>query len=80
MVIGDDDVEFDFGYEVEGVSASTECTGLALLSSESPRFENAHPQDAPTGESVLDGFEFVKADIGLHALHVVNSILAGIRS
>ncbi len=80
LVVGDDDIEFDFGDKVEGVCASSECAGLALLSSKSACFENAHTEDAATGEGVLDGFEFVKANVGLHALHVANMILTGIRS
>ncbi len=70
-VVGDDDFDFDFGQEVDGVFASAVELGVALLAAVAASFEDGHAFDACFEEGVFDGVQFGGLEDGFDLLHTV---------
>jgi hypothetical protein len=68
-LVGNDDVEFDFGQEIDGVFAATINFRVALLAAKAFDLADGHPLDANLAEGVFDFLEFERLDDGFDFLH-----------
>jgi hypothetical protein len=68
-VVGDDDFDFDFGEEIDGIFAAAIDFGVAFLAAEAFDFGDRHAFNAEAGEGVFDVFEFEGLNDGLNFFH-----------
>src|SRR5438105_13627926 len=64
--VGDNDFDFDFGEEIDGVFAAAIDFGVAFLTAEAFDFRDGHAFDAEAGERVFDVFELEGLNDGLN--------------
>jgi hypothetical protein len=68
--VGEDDFDFHFGQEIDGVFAAAINLGVALLPPEAFHFRHRHSLDAELGQGFLHFLEFERLDDRFELFHV----------
>src|SRR5262249_49793827 len=78
-LIRDDDLDFHFGEQTDGVFLSPVNCRVALLVAVATNLADGHPGNIDAAEGCLDGIDLVWANDGFDQLHDERLLLPGVR-